>query len=58
MSEQKKMSRAVFSSFIAAGVVILAAAFIGTPEAKLSQKADCDAAYGVDNCITGSVAAK
>ena len=58
MSEQKKMSRAVFSSFIAAGVVILAAAFIGTPETKLSQSADCDAAYGVDNCITGSVAAK
>ena len=37
---------------------IIAAAFIGTPETKLSQKADCDAAYGVDNCITGSVAAK
>ncbi|MEM9104056.1 MAG: hypothetical protein AAGC96_00265 [Pseudomonadota bacterium] len=52
------MSRAVFSSFIAAGVVILVAAFIGTPETKLSQSADCDAAYGVDNCITGSVAAK
>lgn len=58
MSEQKKMSRAVFSSFVVAGAVIIAAAFIGTPETKLSQQADCNAAYGVDNCITGSVAAK
>ena len=58
MSEQKKMSRAVFSSFIAAGVVIIAAAFIGTPDTRLSEKTDCDAAYGVDNCVIGSVASK
>ena len=58
MSEQKKMSRAVFTSFIAAGVVILAAAFIGSPGAGISRDANCDTAYGVDNCITSSIAAK
>ena len=58
MSEQNNMSRAVFSSFVVDGSVIVAAAFFCAPETILSQQTDCNAAYGVDNCITGSVAAK
>ena len=49
MTEQKMMGRAVFSSFIIAGAVILAAAFLA-PQAGMSRDSGCNAAYGVDNC--------
>lgn len=58
MSEQKQMGRAVFSSFIAAGAVILAAAFFFAPEAGMSRDAGCNAAYGIDKCATDTLAAK
>ncbi|WP_419907140.1 hypothetical protein [Hoeflea sp.] len=57
MTEQKMMGRAVFSSFIIAGAVILAAAFLA-PQVGMSRDNGCDAAYGIDNCTaaaTGTV---
>ncbi|MEX3010881.1 hypothetical protein [Hoeflea sp. TYP-13] len=50
MSEQKMMGRAIFSSFIAAGAVIVAAALFLAPQAGMSRDAGCNAAYGIDEC--------
>ncbi|MEM6463025.1 MAG: hypothetical protein AAF724_14015 [Pseudomonadota bacterium] len=58
MSAQQKMGRAVFSSFIVAGAVILAAAFFVAPKAVTSSVAGCNAAYGVDRCPSDTAAVK
>ena len=50
------MGRAVFSSFIIAGAVILAAAIFVAPRAGMSRDAGCNAAYGVDQCPQASLA--
>ncbi|MCY6383113.1 hypothetical protein [Hoeflea prorocentri] len=55
MTEQKMMGRAIFSSFIIAGAVILAAAFLA-PKAGMSSDNGCNAAYGIDNCAAVSTA--
>lgn len=51
------MGRAVFSSFIIAGAVILAAAIFVAPKAGMSRDAGCNAAYGIDQCSSGTLAA-
>lgn len=56
MTEQKMMGRAVFSSFIIAGAVILAAAFLA-PQAGMSRDSGCNAAYGIDNCTAEATGA-
>ncbi|MDF2370770.1 MAG: hypothetical protein P1V21_08255 [Rhizobiaceae bacterium] len=49
MTEQKVMGRTIFSSFILAGAVILAAAFLA-PGAGQSSDVDCNSAYGINTC--------
>lgn len=49
MTEQKVMGRTIFSSFILAGAVILAAAFMA-PGAGKSSDVGCNSAYGIDTC--------
>ena len=58
MTEQKMMGRAIFSSFIIAGAVILAAAFFLAPQAGLSRDNGCNAAYGIDNCSAQAASAE
>ena len=48
MSAQKIMGRAILSSFLLAGAVILAGAFLA-PQA-LTGTGGCNSAYGVDGC--------
>ena len=52
MTEQKVMGRTIFSSFILAGAVILAAAFLA-PGAGQSSDVACNSAYGINTCSRG-----
>lgn len=56
MTGQKTMGRAIFSSFLLAGAVILAGAFFAPPAA-LTGDGGCNSAYGVDGCATEQAAA-
>jgi len=49
MKQQKAMGRTIFSSFVIAGAVILAGAFLA-PSASLTQSGGCNSAYGIDDC--------
>ncbi len=57
MTGQKMMGRAIFSSFLLAGLVILAGAFLAPPAA-LTGDSGCNSAYGVDGCATERTAAR
>ena len=49
MTEQKTMGRAIFSSFLLAGAVILVGAFFAPP-ASLTDNGSCTLAYAVEGC--------
>ena len=53
--KQKIMGRTILSSFLIAGAVILAGAFLA-PSASLTQSGGCNSAYGIDNCPRQSAA--
>ncbi len=55
MTEQKTMGRAIFSSFLLAGAVILVGAFFAPP-ASLTDNGSCTSAYGVEGCATEQTA--
>lgn len=57
MSAQKVMGRAVLSSFLLAGAVILAGAFLAPPKA-LTNDTGCNSAYGIERCVTEQVATR
>jgi hypothetical protein len=55
MTGQKMMGRAIFSSFLLAGAIILAGAFLA-PQAALTGNSGCNSAYGIDGCSTEQAA--
>ncbi len=55
MTGQKTMGRAIFSSFILAGAVILVGAFFAPP-ASLTGSGSCHSAYGIEGCAVEQAA--